>query len=96
MEQELKFLNKEEAISLLKNDEIIHTFRNPAGILLGCDNDRSTILEMINNAKSLQIGGSGCRNSKHALVLEERNGNMLFVETDEQKVNEIDPILEKK
>ena len=92
MEQEPKFLNKEEAITLLNNDERIHTFRNPAGILLGCDNDRSVILDIINNAKSLQIGGSGCRNLKHALVVEERNGNMLFVATDEQKLNEIDPI----
>lgn len=92
MEQEPRFLTTQEAINLLNDDERIHTFRNPAGILLGCDNDRSRILEIINEAKTIQIGGAGCRNLKHALVIEERNGSMLFVETNQDKLNEFDPI----
>jgi hypothetical protein len=91
-QDEPRFVTTQEAISLLNDDERIHTFRNTSVILLGCDNDRSKILEIINDAKTIQIGGAGCRNLNHALVVEERNGSMLFVETDMEKLNKFDPI----
>lgn len=93
MEQEPRFLTTQEAIGILNDGERIHTFRNPSGILLGCDNDRSKILELINCAKTIQIGGAGCRKLKHALVVEEPNGSILFVETNEEKLNELDPVI---
>jgi hypothetical protein len=91
-EQEKRFLTTQEAESLLNDCDSIHTFRNTSGILLGCDNSRSFILEKINDAKTLQVGGDSCRSLKHALVVEEKNGQLLFVETNEEKLNVIDPI----
>jgi len=90
---EKKFITPEEAIALLNEGEFIHTYRNPAGMLIGCDIKRQDLIDRINaNPEKLQIGGDACRQINHALVLEE-NG-YLFIETNAEKLNEFDPLLD--
>lgn len=86
-----KFITPEEAINLLNDGEQVHTFRNPNGILLGCDVDRESIIERLkSNPDKIEIGGETCRSMKHALILED-NG-FLFIETNEEKLNLFDPV----
>ncbi len=87
-----KMITADEAISLLNDGESIHTFRNGNGILLGADHSRKTILNDIKNYEdTLEISGDMARKMKHALVLTDEVG-YLFIETNEEKLNEFDPL----
>lgn len=89
---EPKFITPEEAVSLLNEGEQIHTFRNPNGFLIGADHDRDSLIERLHaHPKKIQIGGEQCRKMNHALIVEDSNG-YLFIETNEEKLNEFDPI----
>ena len=91
MENDRKFITPKEAINLLNDGDRIHTFRDPSGMLMGCDVDRDKIIKMIeDNPDKLEIGGEGCRGMKHALVINDEG--ILFVETNEEKLNKFDPI----
>jgi hypothetical protein len=81
-----------KAIDLLNDGEEIHTFRNPNGILIGCDIERETIIEYLNsNHDKIEIGGETCRNLNHSIVLKDKVG-FLFIETNTEKLNLFDPI----
>jgi hypothetical protein len=89
---ERRFIKKEDAVSLLNDGDSIHTFRNPNGILLGCDNSREYILQKIQeNESTLELGGDACRSLNHGLVIEDESG-LLFIETNEEKLKEFDPL----
>lgn len=91
MSDEARFITPNEAISLLKEGEFIHTFRNPAGILLGCDHNRESLIEKLNaNPDKIQIGGETARRMGHAIILED--SGYLFIENDKDKLNEFDPV----
>lgn len=86
------FITPEQAISLLNEGDSIHTFRNPNGMLMGADWSRKEIIKALrSNPTGIQIGGEICRQMKHALIIEDAHG-YLFIETNEQKLNELDPI----
>lgn len=89
---ERKFITPEQAISLLKEAEEIHTFRNPNGILIGCDIDRESIIEKLKlYSDKIEIGGEACRNLQHGIVLKDSRG-YLFIETDMEKLDAFDPV----
>jgi len=86
-----KFITPEEAISLLNDGEEIHTFRNPNGMLIGCDISRENIVERLkSNPDKIELGGDMCKSMKHGIVLED--DGFLFIETNEEKLNAFDPI----
>jgi len=86
-----RLLTPDEAINLLNDGDEIHTFRNPAGALIGCDHKRENIIERIKaNPDKLEIGGEMCRNMKHGLII--HDDGVLFVETNEDKLNLFDPV----
>lgn len=79
----------EEALSLIDEDEYVHTFRNPNGMLIGADIKRSRIVELINQySDTLELGGEMCKNMKHGLIL--NDGGYLFIETNEEKLKELE------
>ncbi len=86
------FIKPEEAISLLKDGEEIHTFRNPgAGMMVGCDWSREKIIETLEkNPDKIEIGGKVCRAMGHGLIVDD--SGFLYIEIDEEKLNEFDPI----
>jgi len=87
-----KFITPADAISLLKDGEDIHTFRNPNGILIGCDIDRKKIIELLNNnPDKIELGGEMCKKLNHGVILYDNKG-YLFIETDFEKLNAFDPI----
>ena len=88
---ETRFITPKEAISLLNDDEQIHTFRITNGMLIGADHDRESLIERLEaNPDNIQIGGEQCRRMKHGLIVED--GGYLFIETNEEKLNAFDPI----
>ena len=90
MTKEKRFITPNEAKELLNPGDYIHTFRNPAGMLIGADIKRDKILEILNTyPDSIEIGGSACRGMKHGLIVDD--GDYLFIETDMEKLDLFDP-----
>lgn len=71
-------LTKEQALSMLGEDEQIHTFRSTAVAMIGCDWKRSSIVEAI-SANECELGGPSCISMNHGLVIHV-DGSPLFVE----------------
>ena len=92
-QDEKRFITVEEAIGLLNDGDIIHTFRNPgANTLVGFDSSRKFVLDaIVTYSDTLQIGGVQCRKMKHGLVVKD-DISWLFIETNEEKLNAFDPI----
>jgi len=79
MEDDKLFLTYEQAVSMLSDDDQIHTFRSNVMCLLGADWDRAELLEAIKNGKP-RVGGSQCKALGHGLVVFTGN-EPLFIET---------------
>ena len=78
MGQDRIALSKEQALSMLGDDEQIHTFRSTAVAMIGCDWPRESIVEAI-NANDCELGGPSCISMNHGLVIHV-DGAPLFVE----------------
>lgn len=91
MKDDKRLITPNEAIGLLNEGDDIHTFRNPSGIMLGCDWSRESIIKSLKkNHDKIELGGEGCRSMKHGLIVWD-DGSPLFIETDEEKLNVFDP-----
>ncbi len=96
-----KFLTSEEAINLLPDGDEIHTFYNfPLG-LVGADWERKYVIEKLNNPNNkIEICGEAARGMNHGICVypnrEISQSDILFIETDMDKLNEMDPLPEKK
>ncbi len=89
---EQRTISAEEAIALLPDGKQIHTYRNPAGMLIGADHSRKSLIADIKKYEyTLELCGDLCRSMKHGLALADDVG-YLFIETDEEKLNAFDPI----
>lgn len=94
--EDKKIIDPEQAIALLKDGDVIHTFRQASGIMgsifLGADIDRQGIIDKMNkHVTTLQLTGPVARDMKHGLALIDEHG-ALFIETDEEKLNQFDPL----
>jgi hypothetical protein len=80
MSEQRSILTPEQAKAMLADGESIHTFRSSVpGVLLGADWDRNALMEAIDEAETLEIGGPACRNMNHGLVVW-TGDNPLFVQ----------------
>lgn len=92
MRDEIKKITKEQAVSLIGEGDIIHTFRNGGGMVFGADWGRESLIEAFEKYEStLELTGEGARRMGHGLAFRDNYG-ALFVETDEKKLNEFDPL----
>lgn len=96
---EKKFITAKEAISILPERKEIHTFYCNGMGLIGADWDREDILEEIGKIKNVrEISGNEARSLGHGLAVYEKGcknlSDVLFIETDEEKLNALDPIQE--
>lgn len=88
-------LTVEQAISCLNDGDTIHTFLNPNGALVGADYSRDKVIKILKkNPDKIEIGGPTSRKFKHALIVWEED-RPLFIEANEEKINEFDPINSK-
>jgi hypothetical protein len=84
-------LTADEAISLLPAGDDVHNYvNNIPGIFIGCDFSRADAEKHIRSAVQCEIGGSGCKGMKHALVVWATNNRMSFFATDMAKVEEME------
>jgi len=93
------FLTEEEAIDLLPDGDQIHTFYNPGFGLLGADWDREEIIDKIHSCDIREVTGKTARGMRHGLALFTAGcsqGDILFVETNMEKLNSMYPEENKK
>lgn len=89
-------LTPEQAISVLPEGSSVHVYTNPAGMLIGCDWKRETLVDAIRKSPALEVGGAMCRSMKHGLIVWESTMHPLFVEHVESKLAEIEATLTNK
>jgi hypothetical protein len=85
------YLTPEEAISLLPNDECVHTFYNAEFGLVGADWSKQEIIEKLNApGMVIELTGEMARGMKHGMCVYSESAKylneVLFVETDEEKL----------
>lgn len=87
-------LKKEDAIDCLSKGEVIHVFTNPGGMLVGADWGSSDVIEAIEKADKIEIGGPVCRGMGHGIVIFPKNAkyqsDLYFVESVEEKLKTYD------
>lgn len=72
-------LTADEAIAMLPDGEMLHTFRSPgANILLGCDWARDEIIDLLRTGEP-ELSGEQATAMKHGLVV--WSNGYLFIET---------------
>ena len=90
-----KFISADEAIAILPEGEYIHTFRESGLALIGADWLREEIIELIRKSDCLELTGEGARSMGHGLAIYDHDAKMqsdiLFVETDMEKLQALDP-----
>lgn len=72
-------LSLDEAVALLPSEGRIHTFTNPAGMLLGADWDREKILDLLRTGRP-ELSGEQATASGHGIVAF-RGNDPVFIET---------------
>ena len=92
---EKRYLTEEEAISILPDGEDIHTMIQSGMVFIGADWRREDIIDKIRNSTLRELTGPAARGMGHGLVLWPPNArfhsDLLFVETDKDKLDAIDP-----
>lgn len=85
------YLTYDEAVSILPNDEYIHTFRNESFGLIGADWSREEILaELKKTDVVIELTGKHARNMGHGMCAYSKDvkwqSGILFIETNEEKL----------
>lgn len=95
-----KYLSAEQAISLLPEGDEIHTFYNMPFGVLGADWSRQKVIDKLKESDKIEITGEMARSMKHGIAVynddTKRQSDVLFIETDENKLDAFDPIERNK
>jgi len=74
-------LTYDEAVAVLPDGDTIHCFRNPAaGVMLGTDWDRATVLDTLKQADVIGVTGEHAQAMHHGIVIK-HGGSLAFFET---------------
>ena len=78
-------LTPEQAIAMLPEGDLVHTFRNPGGMMPGADWSRAAIEEEIRKAERRELAGGMAKATGHELVLFPKGAkyqrDLLFIAT---------------
>lgn len=95
-----RYITAEEAADLLPDRDAIHTFKGVGPVLIGADWDREGVLNKLKTSDKIEIAGETARNMGHGLAVYNDNAKLqsdiLFIETEEEKLNQFDPPEEGK
>ena len=94
-----KFLTTEEAIALLPEGDEIHTFYSTGVCLVGADWERSDILQKLTESDCIELSGEQARGMGHGLAAYREGARLvdiLFIETDKDKLDQFDPLVEEE
>lgn len=87
---EKKFITKEQAVYILPDGNLIHTFYQLGSSLVGADWRREEIIEKIQKSDILELTGEIAKGMGHGLVAydkdTERQSQILFIETNAEEV----------
>lgn len=61
-------------------DKKIHVFMNPKGMLLGADWNEEEIIELLEHADKIELGGTFCMSMNHGVVVT-KEGKEYFIES---------------
>ena len=90
-----RYLSAEEAIELLPARNEIHTQIQQGMMFVGADWSREDIIDKITKSDVREITGPFARRMGHGLVLYNHDAkyqsDLLFVETDREKLDAFDP-----
>ena len=88
-----RIITYEEAVGVLPNEELVHTFCNANFGLLGADWSRAEILDKLKNSEIIELTGKTARSMRHGICAYNKDAqyiNVLFIETDEEKLSEFE------
>lgn len=92
------YLTAEQAISILPDSDSVHTFYNPGFGLIGADWSKADITDKLQNSDIIELTGPGARGMGHGICAYNKTAKyqneILFVETDETKLSELEKELE--
>lgn len=95
---EKRYITANEAISLLPKGNSIHTFYNESWGLVGADWSREEVIDKLKKSEKIELTGETARNMSHGIAAYNNDtkyrDEILFIETDEEKLNTFDPIEE--
>ncbi|MEM0531494.1 hypothetical protein WGC32_14330 [Zongyangia sp. HA2173] len=93
------YITKEQAISILPDGELIHTFYNPWFGLVGADWSKDDIIDKIQKSDILELTGPSTRSMGCGMCAYSKDaqyqGDILFIETDENRLDALERELEK-
>ena len=94
MNNEKVFISADEAISLLPEKGMIHTFIDGGLMIVGADWYRQNVIDKLKTADKIEIAGEGARNMGHGIVAYNKSAkyqsDLLFIETDKDKLDKFD------
>ena len=92
------YLTAEQAISILPDSDSVHTFYNPGFGLIGADWSKAEITDTLQNSDIIELTGPGARGMGHGICAYNKSAKyqdeILFIETDETKLSELEKELE--
>ena len=90
-----KNITADEAIELLPDRDNIHTFINVPLGLVGGDWSKEEIIDKLKRSDTIEITGECARRMDHGLAVYNKDSkwqsDILFVETDKDKLDKFDP-----
>lgn len=93
-----QYVTAEQAISVLPDGDAVHTFYNAVFGLVGADWSRDDILDKLRSSDIIELTGPGARGMGHGICAYNKDAkyqsNILFVETDEERLSELEKGLE--
>ena len=99
-DMERRYITSEQAQALLPNTQSVHTFYNMPFGLFGADWSKEDVIDKLNNADKIEITGECARGMGHGLAVynndTKRQSEVLFIETNKEKLDKFDPIQEQK
>ena len=93
------YITAEQAISVLPAGESVHTFYNMPFGLIGADWSRTDIIDKLENSDKIELTGEAAKSMNHGICAYDNSVKMqsdiLFIETDMEKLNDLEAALEK-
>lgn len=80
-------LSIDKALKRLSDKEMIHTFRNPCGILLGAGWPRDELIKAIEIYGGAELTGEEASSMNHGMAIEYKD-DWLFIETVDNDINQ--------
>ena len=93
------YITTQQAINILTDRQLVHTLCN-LGILVGANWERTEIVKKIKHSDVLELAGPTARGMGHGLCIYNNNAidtfDILFIETDEEKLKELEKSIKRE